>query len=459
VHIAFLTLFLGLIAGRVPVELAVTGPTVAGPAAAGTPVIAAVEIRLDGRPVRGLSEPPWKCEIDLGKDLLPHHLEARGLDATGTELARAEQWINLPHPPAVVEVTPEMRSDGRIAAARLSFQSTTHEAPKDVTASLDGKPLPVQEGRVTLPTYRPDQPHLLAVEARFSTGAVHRDLAFGGGLEGEVTTELTAVLVRTRGPLPAAAALAGRFVESGAGSSGSRPLTPVAVEEGPGDILVVRAPGAPEALKRIGEKESYSRPYGNSNVWLKAEMPIEDRNRLRLVDSSANWFSGDGLTSAIFGVSPELDSNRWGLYGWLAHAIPTHQGDPPRLADAVAVAGVQALAGQRRRVVLLLLSGEPTDESHWDAATVRRYLAAIRVPFYVWSLRPPPYSAAVTAWGKVEDASTLFQMSRAYRRLGRDLAAQRIVWLEGRHLPQSIALSPPSGKAANDIELVAGPER
>jgi hypothetical protein len=280
-----------------------------------------------------------------------------------------------------------------------------------------------------------------------------------------VATELTAVLVRTRGPLPAVAALAGRFVESGAGSSGSRPLTPVAVEEGPGDILVVRAPGAPEALKRIGEKESDSRPFGNSNAWLKSEMPIEDRNRLRLVDSNANSFSGDGTTSAIFGVSPELDGNRWGLYGWLAHAIPTRQGDPPRLADAVAVAGVRALADQHRRVVLLVLSGEPADQSHWDAAAVRRYLAAIRVPLYVWSLRPPPYSAAVTAWGKVEDASNLFQMNRAYRRLGRDLAAQRIVWLEGRHLPQSISLSPTAGNAANaakaapGIELVSGPER
>jgi hypothetical protein len=457
VHIAFLTLFLGLIAGRVPVELVVTGPTLAAPATPTAPAITAIELVLDGRPIRGLAGPPWKCEIDLGKDLLPHHLEARGLDATGVEVARAEQWINLPQPAAIVDVTPEPGPGGRIATARLSFRSRTHEAPTAVTATLDGAPLPIEGGRVTLPAYGPDLPHLLTIEARFSSGPVHRDLAFGGGLEGQVATELTAVAVRTRGPLPTVAALAGRFVAGDAGSAGGKPLTPVAVEEGPGEILVVSDPGAPAALVRLGEKESYSSPFHNDS-WLRSSLPIEDRDRIRLVEAGANWFSGDGMTSAIFDVSPELDGQRWGLYWWLAHATPTHPGAPPHLADAVAVAGVRALTDQHRRAVLLVLSGEPADGSRWNAAAVRRYLAAIRVPLYVWSLRPPPCSAAMTAWGKVEDASTLYQMARAYRRLGRDLAAQRIVWLDGRYLPQSISLSPEAVKTKKGIELVAGPE-
>jgi hypothetical protein len=463
VHIAFLTLFLGLVAGRVPVELVVTGPALASPAAAGTPAspaipaISAIEILLDGRPVRGLSGPPWKGEIDLGKDLLPHHLEARGLDAAGIEVARAEQWVNLPQPPAIVDVTPEPGPDGRIAAARLSFRSRTFEAPTAITATLDGAPLPIEERRVTLPAYGPDLPHLLTIEAQFSTGPVHRDLAFGGGLEGQVATELTAVLVRTRGPLPTTAALAGRFIASDTGSAGGKPLTPVAVEEGPGELLIVRDPGTPPALVNLGEKEIYFDPFHNS-TWLRSSLPIKDRDRVRLVDASANWFSGDGMTSVIFDFSPELDGQRWGLYWWLAHATSTHPGAPPRLADAVAIAGVQALTDQHRRAVLLVLSGEPADGSRWDAVAVRRYLAAIRVPLYVWSVRPPPYSAAMTAWGKVENVSTLFLMTRAYRRLGRDLAAQRIVWVDGRHLPQSITLAPEAAKAAKGVELVAGPE-
>jgi hypothetical protein len=464
VHIAFLTLFLGLVAGRVPVELTVSGSTLASPAAPatpgtpGTPGIAAIELVLDGRTARGIAGPPWKCEIDLGKDLLPHHLEARGLDATGVEVARAEQWINLPQPAAIVDLLPEPGPGGRIAAARLSFRSRTYEAPTAVTATLDGAPLPVEGGRVTLPAYRPDLPHLLTIEAQFPTGAVHRDLAFGGGLAGEVATELTAVAIRTRGPLPTVAALAGRFIANG--RAWGKPLTPVAVEEGPGEILIVRDPGAPAALVKLGEKESYSSSH-HDNSWLQSSLPIEERDRVRFVDAGANWFSGDGMTSATFDVSPELDGQRWGLYWWLAHANPTHPDAPTHLADAVAVAGVRALTDQHRRAVLLVLSGEPADGSRWGAAAVRRYLAAIRVPLYVWSLRPPPYSTAVTAWGKVEDASTLFQMARAYHRLGRDLAAQRIVWLDGRHLPQSISLSPNAANTAKTrkgIELVAGPE-
>src|SRR6185295_2165088 len=117
-------------------------------------------------------------------------------------------------------------------------------------------------------------------------------------------------------------------------------------------------------------------------------------------------------------------------------------GTAPQLADAVAVAGVQALADQHRRVVLLVLSGGQKTPSHWAAAAVRRYLAAIRVPLYVWSLAAPPYTPAVAAWGEVEDASNFGGLRDAYGRLSRDLASQGIVWLDGRHLPQSIALSP-----------------
>ncbi len=457
-HIAFLTVFLGLIAGPVPVELAVTSTPATSEASARS-AIAAIEIVLDGRPVRGLAGPPWKTEVDLGKDLLPHHLEARALDAAGVELAHAEQWINLPQPLAAMNLTPETDPEGRISAARLSFWSETHEAPSAITATLDGSPLLVQPGRVTLPSYKPDLPHVLTVEGRFPSGlSVHRDLAFGGGLEGEVTTELTAVLVRTHGSLPLPAALAGGFVVNEASGAASRQLTVLAVEEGPEEILAVRDPGAAAALEILGTRESDAGRF-RGDSWLKSELPIEDRDRIRLVDASASWFSGEGTTSAIFGVSPELDGRKWGLYWWLAHSRPSRPGSRPQLSDAVAVAGVQALADQHRRAVLLVLSGEPAEDSRWSAAAVRRYLAAIRVPLYVWSVRAPPYSAAVTAWGKVEDVSSFYQMSRAYRRLNRDLAAQRIVWLQGRHLPQSIALSSKAPKTDPSIELVAGPER
>src|SRR4051812_4739193 len=84
--ISFLTLFFGLITGPYPVELAVNG----GPAAA-------VELTVDDQTSSRLPGPPWKAKIDFGRALAPHHIVARALDAEGKELARTEEWANLPH--------------------------------------------------------------------------------------------------------------------------------------------------------------------------------------------------------------------------------------------------------------------------------------------------------------------------------------------------------------------------
>ena len=49
------------------------------------------------------------------------------------------------------------------------------------------------------------------------------------------------------------------------------------------------------------------------------------------------------------------------------------------------------------------------------------------------------------AWGDVEDISALPLLRRAVKRLREELDAQRIVWIEGRHPPQAIALAPSAG--------------
>jgi hypothetical protein len=72
---------------------------------------------------------------------------------------------------------------------------------------------------------------------------------------------------------------------------------------------------------------------------------------------------------------------------------------------------------------------------------VRKYLESIHVPLFVWSLYGPNTSAA-KRWGEAEDISSVYKLSAAVARLRAELESQRIVWLEGRHLPQAIALSP-----------------
>jgi hypothetical protein len=439
-HLAFLTLFLGLVSGRVPVELTVTGPV---------PVVA-IELTLDGAPAERIAGPPFKGHVDLGKDLLPHHLVARALDAQGNEVARAEQWVNLPHPPTLVDLTPEAGAGGRITAVHLAFRSTTHESPSKVTATLDGAGLKVAGERVALPAYRTELPHLLTIEASFPKGpTARRDFAFGGGLEGEVGTELTAVVVRAPGKVPSPAKLASWFASNEAGNPA---LAVAAVEDGPGEIFAVFDPEVPTAVRRLG------RQSGVSNFQLPFAMPIASSDRLRLVGTDPDVLPAgeENVAAAIFPISQEYDGTRFGLYSWLAQIHSASPKSTPRPAEAVAVAGVRAMGEERRRAVLLLLSGTAPEASRYDPETVRHYLAALRVPLYVWSLTPPPYPPAVAAWGQVDDASTLPRMELAYSRVSEDLKSQRIVWINGRHLPQSIVLSPKAGKG---IELAAGAER
>src|SRR5262249_9954495 len=134
------------------------------------------------------------------------------------------------------------------AAVRLAFQTLTREQPAKVAASFDGATLPVERNRVALPPYSADVGHILSIEVAYPSGlTARRDLAFGIGEEG--STDLTALPVRLRGrqrETPSLAAVQGWFL------AGGKALRPVAVEEGPGELLVVRAPQVPAAFDFIG---------------------------------------------------------------------------------------------------------------------------------------------------------------------------------------------------------------
>jgi hypothetical protein len=115
----------------------------------------------------------------------------------------------------------------------------------------------------------------------------------------------------------------------------------------------------------------------------------------------------------------------------------------------VAVAGLEATTENRRRAVLLVLSPEEKEQSRYDPATVRRYLAALRVPLVVWCFGEPEPGAAAAAWGKVEVLKNERDLERAVAALRKLLESERILMVDGRHLPQSITLSP----RASGVEL------
>ena len=429
--IAFLTLFLGLIHGPAAVEIS------AGPE------IAAVELLLDGRSVARLAEPPWSAEVDLGADLLPHRLTARGLDALGDEAGRAEQWLNVPRPAAEVQIVFEKAAPGKPRVARLTWQSVTNDRPVAISLTLDGMPLKLDaENRATIPA-RPGagSTRVLSAALRFANGVeAHRDVALGAVYGDEVATELTALPVRLRrgSQLPPLAQLQGWFTADG------KALRVSAVDTGPPHLMVVREPGAA------------NRVVGWSAI-PQHEYRLKRGSRLRYLGTIARAFAESGssalsasssVTFELFQGSQELDAGEYGLTWLLSRVVEDTSGGQARTADAVAVAGLQAAGGSGPRAVLLFLAGgNAQDASRFAGPAVRRYLAALHVPLFVWSARPVSDSTKA-AWGGVENVSTPPGLDRAFQRLTEELDAQRIVHLEGRHLPQSIALASPGALGA-----------
>lgn len=443
--VAFGTLFLGLILGQQPVELVVGEG------------VALVELLLDGEPVGETEEAPWTLPVDFGSQLEPHELVAVARDAEGEELGRATQWINLPRPPAEVEVVLAGGEDGRGTVALLSWESVLGREPLSMTATFDGSPLDgVDPRRLALPPHDPEQLHLLRVELVFSANLeAVTEVVFGGGYGNQTATELTAVpvfLERGGGP-PSPEEMAGWFEIAG------RPVAPVAVEEGPAEVVVVMDRPAQEALWRLasgwtagsleGEGGFLDRKvdgYRAGEDSVPAGLPRHD---LRLADGQVLRFlwpfsrvaGHQHVRYALFARSEDHPPDHGGVL-WLLTAAqqPAFSLDEQRLADAVAVAGISAAGRGRRRAVLLVLSEEPSDASQLDPPEVRGYLSRLGVPLVVWSVGD--VSARVKAdWGEVRSVRRERWFRAAVTDLSRSLERQRVVWLEGLHLPQQVALS------------------
>jgi hypothetical protein len=423
--VAFASLWLGVVAGNVPVELLVPPDT------------ARVELFLDGRPAGVLAAAPWKLPVDLGEEIAPHELVAVATDAAGAEIGRARQWLNLPQPPAVLEVTLEADPETG-GVARVAWAAVGGAEPLAVRATLDEQPLPVRDPAVVpLPPFAADSPHLLRVEAEFPDGhSARRDLVFGGVLAEELTFELTHMPVLVDGKRPAGeiAVLAG----------GER-LAPIAVEEEAADLVVVVDPSAREELRALAREVSRMGTMHPGARGLLSKIdgrfvaPMPAGTRLRVMWPVARRTARQALRWQVFAHTQELPARDGGLLWHLLRLGDPARKGAPALTDAVAVAGLAAAQNTRRRAVLLLLGPAPQDMSLYPSAAVRRYLERLRVPLHVWMVggdAPPP------TWADAERVRNLAGFERAMKRLSEMLERQRIVWVPGAHLPQSLALAP-----------------
>ncbi len=412
--LTFVTLLLGLTIGIRPVEVAVG------------PGVAAVELRLDGLTVATLTQAPWKVSVDLGPEPEPHELLAIGRDAAGAEVARARQMVNLPRPLAEASLILLPGSGGRARRARLTWQSTRRTPPERIAVTFDGRPVPLEPSReVALPDYVPEQVHFLRADLDFPDNlAASAEIIFGGRDVDEARAELTGIPALLAGPRRTAADLDGAFLADG------KPARVSAVEEGPGEIVVVRDEEARTPLFDMGQG-TFGSLDARTGQKIRFCWPVT-----RPADEVAESYD-------IFMRSGDYIAGKWGgrgLRGLLTIVNAPAVSTKPRFADAISVAALSASARNRARAVLFVYGGSP-DASKLAPEVVRRYLAKLRVPLYVWAVSLPAAKRA-EGWGKVTLVRNYPAFLAAGRTLLDDVEAQRIVWVDGAHLPQSITLSP-----------------
>jgi hypothetical protein len=384
-ELVFVTRLLGLMSGTRAVDARVD------------PSVSSVEILLDGKSADLLRGAPWRTKIDFGPELAPHELTAVARDAEGRELARDTQFINVPRPEAEIGV---MFQRNR---AEITWQHIAGARPKAMKVKLGDKVLAsVLTRSVTLPPLPPEALNVLSVDLEFEDGSMsHRDVVFGGFSE-EMPAELTATIVRERGKGEANPAKCFR--------SGGKDVAASAVELGDAAVLVVRSSYPPVQLQREQVlKKSVPEPtFAVPRASLRFIWPVASGA------GSADLFA----TSDVF---PAMRGVRWTL----TRVTGPQTGAPPRLADAVAVAGTEALREHRRRAVVLIVAGEE-DASRYQPAVVRRYLERIGVDLHVWTVDAGKLNPA---WGEAEEIGTAESLNRAVTRLRRDLDRQRIAWL------------------------------
>lgn len=383
-ELVFVTRLLGLMNGTRAVEAHVD------------PSVHSVDLMLDGERVDVLRGAPWKTKIDFGSALAPHELIAIARDTEGRELARDAQYVNVPRPQAEIDVLFER---GR---AEISWQHIGNVMPKKMKVRLGDKLLASTLTRsVKLPPLAPDALNVLAIDLEFEDGATaHRDIVFGGFSE-EVPAELTATIVRER---------AGDKDRARCFRVGGRTVAASEVEKGDIALLVVRNSLPPADQFR---RRNMNRARMAEHVF---EMP---RTSVRFV-----WPVAQGSGNSDLFMTSETVSATRGLRFLLLNTTGP-RALSIRLADAVAVAGTEALREPRRRAVILVLNGEE-DQSRYRPEIVRRYLESLGVRLHVWSL-----AGAVpdSPWGDVLDITTSDRLQEAVRNLQRDLDPLRVAWL------------------------------
>ena len=432
--ISFVSLFVGFVVGIVHVQLMATAE------------VDRVELLLDGQVVAELRE-PFSRPVDLGCEPAPHELVAVAFDGRGRVLSSARQWVNRPRATADLSLLVDGGGDSSPRTARLVWRALAGEVPRSVTVSFDGVVLPVTDPlRIELPEHDPAHVHLLRADIDFGRGVIaSAEMIVGGPSRVEARSELSAIpLSLDEGAvLPETEDLAG-WVEAG-----GLPLEIAAVEAGPVDVVVVGERSVQDALKQLGRRGRRSRrsrstpPPEARATAPEAPTTVDADVRLRFLWPVATIWTQSSMVANNFLATAASDDARLDL-AWLKarHGDwPDWSGASERLADAVAVAALTAAEGNRRRAVVLVLGPSAKDDSLVTPEEAARFLGRIGVPLHVWSIGEAA-SPEASRWPTARTIASAADLDAAVRDLTAAAARQRIVWVEGSHVPQDVEVGP-----------------
>jgi hypothetical protein len=441
--ISFLTFFLGLTAGHQLV------------AVNAAPTVATVRFLVDQTVVCTVQHPPWECRVDFGPNLTTHTIVAIAEDRQGAILGESRQEINVPR--SLAEAALLFRKDqrGLVVQADVSWDSVSHATPERVTISLDGHKLHARDPmHIPIPPYDPATVHDLAVVFQFSEFEVGRVEGTFGGLVAETSDrELTAVpLLLTNHHSLRPAELTGRLFVNNVS------LSVTAVEAGPARVLFVRTAAADEwfnpatsrshsALTGPGTLNPLAGGGLSSSRFVESEpgrfdMMLRPDDQIRFLYPTPTEPTTSRLPTQLFPGSPYAFTAENGGIPYLLRSYNLLFGGPKteHVADAVAVAGLQAASGNQPRAVVLLCTDEDHDSSQFSSGTVRKYLREIAVPLFVWCIGGGPCSAVADRWGHYESIGTIDDLRRAVSRLRDNLKHQAIAWVDGAYLLRQIAV-------------------
>jgi hypothetical protein len=379
---------------------------VAGPqtiAVEAGPAVRSVRLIRDGETVATLREKPYVAQVDFGPELVPHALTAVAYDASGSEVARDTQAINLARNGAELAVLLERDEKTQQVTAHIRPKHVGGARPVALAVTLDGKP--VGSGRtLTVPLGAVDKTkiHTVSATVRFVDGLeTTQDVVFGGVFGEERPSELTHIAVRQTGH-------SGKCFKVD-----DRTVAATAVEKGKATVFVVQDNGSPYSIRRALFLQK-----ATNNQFLMPE------TELIVVSPNARDVTADGGVVQLF--EGKLYTGHQGLAGIVLRDIPKIEAAP--VADAVGSTVMRALDRGRRAVVLLVGAEPAKDTSVAAAANVRRYAARVGVPLHVWSLTGVT-SELTAAWGEVEDVSVRYKLLRAVDNLREELDGQRVAWL------------------------------